>query len=119
VINITDRDSTLSDLNITIKAKSSVDLLDWKRYHLTEDQLNNSITSGSLYLKRNSILKRVVPPGEIFKNTANNYALNLGSKIPSKHRSTVSIKYEKYDELDMSDEEYIKQTLDVLEESKD
>lgn len=99
ISNISNRNVTLSDLNLSIKAMTSINLLDSKRYFFTEEHLNKSLSSGSLFLKRDKIVKRVIPPQAV---TGNKTAFDINAAIPNKPRSIFEIKIEKYEELDVS-----------------
>src|SRR5579885_2867901 len=83
VTNICNRNVSLADLDLTIKAFTSVNLLDKKHYPYTLEQLQKSATSGSLFAKKNMIVPRKNPPA-IHHNdvTADREAV-----IPSRQRS--------------------------------
>jgi hypothetical protein len=111
VTNISKRNVSLADLNLTIKAFSSVNLLDQKHYSYTLEQLQTSVKSGSIYNKRNTIKPRDVAP-EIIKM---NMPVIAETYIPSRERSVYSIKDEKYEELEMSDEDFAKENADMVD----
>jgi hypothetical protein len=111
ITNISPMNVSLADLNLTIKAYSSVNLLDKKHYQYTRDQLRKSCDSGSVFKKRNKLVVRKVAP-EIIKA---NVPLAQETFIPSRERSLLSIKEEQYDELNVSDEEFAKQNADIVE----
>lgn len=138
VTNISNRNVSLTDLNLTIKAMSVVNLLDVRRYQFTEEQLETSITSGSLYLKRDMIKKRLVDPvidpktNFIINNTfdtaqtraalmTNKIKIDANPLIPSRQRSTLEIKIEEYEELKVSEdrEEKLKQEFEMATETAD
>lgn len=98
--NISDRNVMLSDLNLQIKARSSVNLLS-KHYSLTEEELEKSLQSGSIFFKRDKIVKRLVPPETI---QGNKIELDSMATIPSKQRSILEVKNIEYEELKMSDD---------------
>ena len=108
ITNISNRNVSLADLNLTVKAWSSVNLLDGKHYYYTLEQLNESVKNGSLFNKRDKIFVRKVPPQII---AAINVPIINEAYIPSRERSTYSIKEEKYEELEMSDEDFIKNNI--------
>lgn len=56
------RDVSLGDLRLTIRRGESRNLLDSKHYHYTEEQVEKSAFSGSIYAKRNIIKVRDVRP---------------------------------------------------------
>lgn len=111
VTNISNRNVSLADLNLTIKAFSSINLLDSKHYNYTQEQLNLSVASGSIYLKRDKIKKREIPPTVIKMNVP----VLAETYIPSRERSIYSIKEEYYEELDMSDEAFAEENADMVE----
>lgn len=103
VTNISNRDVSLGDLNISIKSMTSVDLLDKQRYpHLTLTILQNSEQSGSLFKKRDKLRHRKVPPPESKKEKIQ---VQLNAYIPSRQHSDLEIKQETYEELNIIDEE--------------
>lgn len=112
ITNISNRNVTLSDLNLSVRAYSSVNLLDSKHYHYTEEQLNRSLESGSIFLKKNKIAKRIYAPQTIIKN---NIEIDKQSVMPSQSNSIYEIKYEKYDELEVTDDEFAEQNIELSE----
>jgi hypothetical protein len=109
--NISNRNVSLADLNLTIKAFSSVNLLDNRHYSYSLEELNNSVKAGSIAKKRDKIVVRQVAP----KLIKNNIVLNHDTFIPSRERSTYSIKEEHYEELNISDEDFAKENADTAE----
>lgn len=109
VTNISNRDVSLADLNLTIRAFTSINLLG-RRYHYTLEQLNNSVASGSIFKKRNKIFKRSVPPTLINMNVT---GVDENAIIPSRERSVLDIKEEKYEELSVSDEDFAKESAEL------
>ena len=110
VTNICNRNITLHDLNVTIKAYSSVNLLDKKHYNYSINDLEISLTKGCLFKKRKILFLRKNPPDIIKANVT----LLSETYIPSRERSAISIKEQKYEELSMSDEEFITETSDTI-----
>ena len=115
VTNITKKNVSLRDLAITIPAWTTMNLLDKKHYSYTEDQLEKSAKGGSLFKKSNKIKVRreapqfVVEPGvQLYKGF-----------ISRKPRSSVKIVEEKYEDLDMSDEEFANSFSGDFEENKE
>ena len=96
VTNICNRNVSLADLNLTIKAFTSVNLLDSKHYYYTLEQLEKSKKSGSIFKKRDKIKVREIAP-EIIKMVMP-YIHN--AIIPSRQRSIYEISEQKYEELD-------------------
>jgi hypothetical protein len=111
VTNISPMNVSLADLALTIKAYSSVNLLDKKHYQYTHDQLQKSFESGSIFKKRDKIVVRKIAP-EILKA---NVPLTRETFIPTRERSTLVIKEENYEELNISDEEFAKENADIVE----
>jgi hypothetical protein len=109
--NISNRNVSLTDLNLTVKAYSSINLLDQKHYKYNLNQLLKSAESGSLFKKRDKLVIRKVAP-EILKA---NVPLNRETFIPSRERSLLVIKEENYEELNISDEQFAKENADIVE----
>lgn len=101
VTNISPRNVTLSDLYISIPAMASVNLLDQRHYHFTEDQLLSSQNSGSLFRKRHLLAVRKVPPQMI---SMAEIVIDPNAVIPTRTISTYEIKQQYYEELDIKDE---------------
>lgn len=115
ITNISKRDVLLSDLNLRIPAMSSMDLLR-KTTYLTEEQVLKSFKSGSLFNKRDKIVKRLLAPGEIKNGTLE---IDLNATTPSNQRSLVEVKTIKHEELeeeplDVSKEDALKQEFDEI-----
>lgn len=111
VTNISPMNVSLADLALTIKAYSSVNLLDKRHYPYTQDQLQKSFESGSIFKKRDKIVIRKIAP-EILKA---NVPLARETFIPTRERSTLVIKEENYEELNVSDEDFAKENADIVE----
>lgn len=111
VTNISPMNVSLADLDLTIKAYSSVNLLDKRHYEYTLEQLERSYKSGSIFKKRDRIIKRNIAP-EILKA---NVPLTRETFIPSREKSLLNIKEEHYEELNVSDEEFAKANADIVE----
>ena len=111
VTNISPMNVSLADLNLTIKAFSSVNLLDKRHYRYTKEQLEKSVSSGSVFKKRDKIVVRQLAP-EVLKAKI---PLASDSFIPSRERSTLQITQENYEELNISDEEFAKENADIIE----
>tara|TARA_B110000503_G_scaffold137320_2_gene221330 strand:+ start:244 stop:633 length:390 start_codon:yes stop_codon:yes gene_type:complete len=111
VTNISNMNVSLSDLNLTIKPFSSVNLLDSKHYSYTKEQLDKSVKDGSIFKKRNKIFVRKVAPIVEVKTI-----LSIkDTYIQSRERSVYSIKQETYEELEMTDDEFIKENIDLID----
>jgi hypothetical protein len=114
VTNICNRNVSLADLNLTIKAFSSVNLLDNKHYNYTIEQLERSSLNGSLSKKSKIIAIRKVEPEVMRPNVPQ---LNE-TYIPSRDRSIFTIKEEKYEELNFSDEDFANQNAELAESDR-
>lgn len=101
VTNFSNRNVTLADLALNIPAYRSVNLLDKRHYDYTFEQLEKSRISGSIYAKRDKIKKREVPPQVIQPNVP----FLQETYIPSRERSVLEIKEEKYEELEFNNED--------------
>lgn len=101
VTNISNMNVSLADLNLTVKALSSANLLDKRHYQYTLEQLTNSFKSGSLFKKRDKIIVRKLAP-EVLKM---NIPFSRETFIPSRERSVLVIKEENYEELNVSSAE--------------
>lgn len=109
--NISKRNVSLADLNLTIKSFSSVNLLDKRHYAYTLEQLEKSVSSGSVFKKRDKIVVRILAP----EVTKKNMIIDRDTSIPSRERSIYSIKQENYEELNVSDEDFAKDNADTAE----
>lgn len=113
VTNISNMNISLSDLNVTIAASSSVNLLDKKHYNTyTKEQLIKSANSGSIFKRKGKLFIRNNSPHLQDKN---NVLFNKNSFIPSREKSIFVIKKEKYEELNISDEEFASESADIVE----
>lgn len=111
VTNICNMNVSLADLNLTIKAYSSVNLLDKKHYQYTFEQLTKSVESGSIFKKRDKIMVRKVAP-DVLKS---NIPLNRETFMPSRERSLYVIRQENYEELNVSDEQFASDNAELVE----
>jgi len=115
ITNISNRNVSLADLNLTIKAFSSINLLDNKHYHYTIEEIEKSVQSGSIYKKRDKIFVRSVAPETIKATTI---TFKKDEKIPSRHTSLFEIKQEKYEELDLTDEQFADENAEIAEQDR-
>jgi len=119
VTNFSNRNVSLADLNLTVPAFRTINLMDTKHYQYTMEQLQKSAQSGSLFVKRDKIFVRHdrpdVPEGKYIDlmTVERNIPINHESNIPSRERSTLVIKEEKYEELQISDEEFANENADT------
>lgn len=110
ICNVSNKDVSLSDLHLTIRSYKSINLLDNKHYHYTWEQIVNSCTSGSIFKKRDKIFLRDSAP--IYRKK--NLEIDRDSIIPNREKSIFEIKQEKFEELDITDEEFAEQNSDTL-----
>lgn len=94
----------------------SINLLDSKHYSLTKDQIQNSLTSGSLYKRSDKVVVRNIPPA--IQNTKGpaRVVIDESGQFPSRVRSLLEHKEFNYDELQITDDEYAKDNADLAEE---
>jgi hypothetical protein len=109
VTNLTPMNVSLADLNLTVKAFSSVNLLDKKHYSYTLEQLQKSAESGSLFNKRDRIAVRKIAPEILTANVP----LLRETFIPTRERSVLAIKEENYEELNVTDEEFANENAET------
>lgn len=112
ITNISNMNISLSDLNVTIKALSSVNLLDKKHYTYTKEQLIKSTNSGSIFKRKGKLFVRMESPSLREKNTL---LFNKHNTIPSREKSIFVIKEDKYEELNISDEDFALENADTAE----
>lgn len=121
VTNRSNRNVTLADLALNIPAYRTVNLLDSRHYSYTMEQLRKSAESGSIFKKQDKIyVHRTAPelPSGKYVNLMEAGAeksVNKNAIIPSRERSTLVIKEEKYEELNISDEEFASENADTAE----
>lgn len=111
VTNISKRDVSLADLNLTIRAFTSVNLLDNKHFFYSKEQLDKSSKSGSIFKKSDKIIVRKVAP-EIQKP---HNITTAQSFFVSKKRSGVEVIPVKYEELDIPDTVFADENSDIVE----
>lgn len=118
VTNTSNRNVSLSDLALTIPAYRTVNLMDTRHYSYTIEQLKKSEESGSIFRKRSMISVRKtelkMPSGKYIDHSIVEGKIKVSKDvIPSRQRSTVVIKEEKYDELQVSDEDFASENADL------
>jgi len=117
--NISNMNVSLTDLNLTVKAYSCVNLLDAKHYYYTPEQLQKSAESGSIFKKRNKLVVRKISPEILqpinFQFGANSISVVHDAFIPSRERSVLTIKEENYEELNISDEQFADENAEIVE----
>ena len=111
VTNISKMNVSLSDLNLTVKAFSSVNLLDHRHYSYTLEQLEASKKNGSIARKKDKIKVRDIAP-EVIKM---NVPFLRETYIPSRERSAYEIKNETYEELSLSDEQFAEENAETAD----
>lgn len=95
VVNISDRNVSLADLNLTIPAFRSMNLLDKRHHKYTWEQLEKSRQQGSIFKKSDKIKLRGSPP-EIVKNSV---PISFNSTTPTRQRSVMVIEEKTFEEL--------------------
>jgi hypothetical protein len=111
ITNISNRNVSLADLNITIKSFSSINLLDNKHYSFTKEQLLKSAKDGSIFKKRDKIFVRKVPPHQHLESGI----LISDNTLPFKERSLLVINENKYEELNVDDVKYAEENAELAE----
>jgi hypothetical protein len=111
VTNFSKRNISLADLNLTIKAFTSVNLLDTRHYDYTKERLETCKNSGSLFRRKDVLVVREVAPMVIKMSMP----FNRETFLPSRERSVLVIHEENYEELNVSDEEFAKDNADTAE----
>lgn len=115
ITNISKKMITLEDLNVDIYPMRTLNLLDKKHYKFTNEQLNKSALSGSLYKKQKYVIIRQIPPGETQEPML---PLDRNTTIPTRQRSAVKVEEIKYEELNLPDEEYAEKDADMAENDR-
>lgn len=110
ITNTSKLNVNLVDLKLVIKPYTSINLLDSKHYCYSLDEILKSYENGSLFKKRDKVVKRKIPP-HITNN--NEITMKKDAYIPSKERSIIKIDEEYYEELDLSDEKYAEENVDI------
>lgn len=113
VSNLSNRNVSLADLNLTIPAFRSVNLLDKRHYQYTLEQLQKSVTNGSIYKKSDKIKVRQIAP-EVVKS---NMPILRETFIPTRERSILELKETHYEELDISSEDEKKKQEEYANEN--
>ena len=115
VSNISDLNVCLRDLCMTVKARANINLLDSRHYHFTPERLELSAKSGSLYAKRHLLKVRQVPPDELIKPglyVSKEPLFLVNNPLLSK----LVIEEPEYEELDISEEQFIDELTDEDDE---
>jgi hypothetical protein len=114
ITNISNRNVSLADLNLTVNAYCSINLLDKKHYYYTAEQIEKSVNNGSIFRKRDKIIIRKFAP----TFTKANLPYIKEAYIPSRGKSVLNIKEEKYEELNISDEQFAENSTDLDEKEQ-
>lgn len=115
ISNISNRNVTLRDLAMSVKARSHVNLLDERHYSFTLDQLEKSAENGSLYNKRHLLkVRKSEPPKPIKKETYLSKLPIFISKNPL--FSQLVLEEPKFEELDISETDFIDELTDPDDE---
>lgn len=105
VSNISNKNVCLADLALTIPARRHMNLLDSDHFTYTEEQLEKSKQSGSLFKKGRLIRIREVAPVEQAVK-AGMYVSKLPIVLRQKLKSTFIAEETKYEELEVSEEKF-------------
>lgn len=116
VTNISNRDITLHDLGVVVRAKNSINLLNPRHYHLTLAECEKSEKTGSIFQKKGAIIKRKGPP--TINSLSFKMAIDHDAIIPDRTHSIYEIKQEQYDELIVSDEQFADENAETVEMDK-
>jgi|SRR5579859_6435659 len=111
VTNISNRNVSLTDLALNIKAFTSVNLMDDKHYYYTLAQLIKSAESGSIFKKRDKISVRKVPPVIVKEHRP----IDKEAFSPTREKSVLEITEENYEELMVSDESFAEENAETAE----
>jgi len=112
ITNITKKAHHLTDIGVLIYPMRSINLLDKRHYQLTRLQLDKSRETGSLFAKKDAVIVRKVAPD----TGAPVYVPFKEDAIyPTKQRSSIELENIKYEELDVSDDEYAAENADTAQ----
>lgn len=113
ISNICNRNVSLADLNLTVPAFRSINLLDKRHYQYTLERLQASVTNGSIFKKSDKIKVRQIAPVVIQPSMP----FLKETFIPSREKSVLSIKEEHYAELEINDIEQKKKDEEYANET--
>lgn len=116
ITNISNRDVTLHDLGVTVRARTSINLLNKRHYSLSIKDIEKSAKDGSLFSRKRMIIRRVTPP--TINSLSFKMAIDHTAIIPTRTHSIYEIKQEQYDELIVSDEEFAEENAETVEMDK-
>jgi hypothetical protein len=112
ITNITRKEVHLVDIGVRIKPMRSLNLLDKRHYSITKEQLDKSATSGYLFTRKNDVVIRKVPP---LSEQTHTPLIDRDAVFQTRQRSSVELENIKYEELDVSDDEYAEENSDTAE----
>jgi hypothetical protein len=115
ITNVSKNIVCLNDLGVLIHPYQSMNLLDPGHHYITEDQIAHSLTTGSLRKYSHKIVVRKIPPPDPTLKKSSNIPLAENINFPSKIRSILEHKEEKYPELELTDDEYAKENAELAE----
>lgn len=117
ITNISKMNVSLRDLNLTVKARSSINLMDSKHYRYTLEQLQKSAESGSISRKSDKIKVCIVAP------TIRHKRIELSKepldKVNNPLFSRATIVEEKFEELLDNDIEIASDIADLIAGTED
>lgn len=102
----------LRDLNLTVKARSSINLMDSRHYRYTLEQLQKSAESGSLYRKSDKIKVCNVAP--IISHKRIQLSKEPLDKVNNPLFSRATVVEEKFEELLDNDIEIASDIADII-----
>lgn len=110
ITNISNQDVALSDLGLTVRSFTSINLLDKKHYpYLNLKMIEVSEKTGSLFKKSTKVVHRKIAP--VVEKTL--MAVDQISAIPTRQHSIIEVKEETYEELNIADDDIISNISDV------
>ena len=112
ITNISKMNVCLRDLNLTVKARSSINLMDLKHYRYTLEQLQKSAESGSLY--RNSDKIKVCNVAPTFRSKRIQLSKEPLARVNNPLFSTATVVEEKFEELLDNDIEMASDIADII-----
>lgn len=112
ITNISKMNVCLRDLNLTVKARSSINLMDLKHYRYTLEQLQKSAESGSLYRKSDKIKVCNVAP--TFRSKRIQLSKEPLARVNNPLFSTATVVEEKFEELLDNDIEMASDIADII-----
>ena len=112
ITNISKMNVCLRDLNLTVKARSSINLMDLKHYRYNLEQLQKSAESGSLYRKSDKIKVCNVAP--TFRNKRIQLSKEPLVRVNNPLFSTATVVEEKFEELLDNDIEMASDIADII-----